>query len=117
VRQELPIGDGKDVCELVLADIDQFRSESSSIRAVYRDLFRMAFYLKARELQKTGLSYDMDALHREVSRDLEARIEIGAKKYGTRLKTNNGRRARLDLQQEIYDAIMYTRQEIEEQQD
>ena len=35
---------------------------------------------------------------------------MGEKKYGTRLKTFNGRDALLDLQQEVYDAIVYAQQ-------
>lgn len=42
--------------------------------------------------------------------DLEARAEMGLKKYGTKLRINNGRRAIVDLYQEIMDAIMYAMQ-------
>jgi len=42
--------------------------------------------------------------------DLEARAEMGLKKYGTKLRVNNGRRAIVDLYQEIMDAIMYAMQ-------
>lgn len=42
--------------------------------------------------------------------DLSARAEFGKKKYGTYLRTNNGRDALNDYQQENYDAIMYAAQ-------
>lgn len=110
----MPTGEGKDVCELVLGDLLAHGSSSSSVQACYRDLFRIAFYLKARQI---GLpTTDVEILRREIARDLEARVEMGTKKYGTRLKTNNGREARIDLLQEVYDALMYARQDIEERE-
>lgn len=45
-----------------------------------------------------------------VFRFLEERAVSGEKKYGTRLKTFNGRDSILDLKQEVADAIMYSRQ-------
>lgn len=42
--------------------------------------------------------------------DLIARAEAGTKKYGTPLRLNNGRRAIVDLYQEIQDALMYAMQ-------
>lgn len=42
--------------------------------------------------------------------DLNARAEFGRAKYGTYLRANNGRDALNDLQQENYDAIMYSGQ-------
>jgi ABC-type nitrate/sulfonate/bicarbonate transport system ATPase subunit len=47
--------------------------------------------------------------------DLQARREGGVKKYGTELKTNNGRIALIDLYQELLDALLYLRQHLEEQ--
>ena len=44
--------------------------------------------------------------------DIEARVASGEKKYGTRLKTNNGRNAILDLYQEVLDGINYSAQNI-----
>jgi chromosome segregation ATPase len=49
--------------------------------------------------------------------DLKERAEIGAKKYGTRLNTNNGRDALIDAYQEAMDLVQYLRQEIEERKD
>lgn len=46
--------------------------------------------------------------------DIHLRAEMGKKKYGVRLHTNNGRDALLDAYQEILDALSYIRQELEE---
>ena len=45
-----------------------------------------------------------------LSEDHEARIQFGEKKYGQRLKANNGRDAKLDLLQELLDALSYSMQ-------
>jgi hypothetical protein len=42
--------------------------------------------------------------------DLIARAESGLKKYGTRLRVNNGRAPQVDFYQELLDAIMYSMQ-------
>ena len=46
--------------------------------------------------------------------DLQARSNMGKKKYGTRLFSKNGRSALWDAYQEALDLVMYLRQEIEE---
>jgi hypothetical protein len=45
-----------------------------------------------------------------VASDLEARITFGEKKYGTRLKTNNGRNSLMDAYQELLDFLNYSMQ-------
>ena len=45
-----------------------------------------------------------------VKQDIEARIEMGAKKYGERLTTHNGRDTLLDAYQEVLDLAVYLRQ-------
>lgn len=45
-----------------------------------------------------------------VLRDLLDRIKVGEKKYGTRLKTNNGRDSVLDAYQKLLDASLYLKQ-------
>lgn len=47
--------------------------------------------------------------------DLKKRAEAGKVKYGTALKTNNGRNCLIDAYQEALDLCMYLRQAIEEQ--
>lgn len=44
--------------------------------------------------------------------DIQARVDAGLKKYGTKLMTNNGRSADWDLYQELIDAVMYQRQKL-----
>jgi hypothetical protein len=44
--------------------------------------------------------------------ELEARVEFGVRKYGTRLKTFNGRDVLLDCRQEALDGIMYSQQAV-----
>jgi hypothetical protein len=44
--------------------------------------------------------------------ELEARVELGVRKYGTRLKTFNGRDVLLDCRQEALDGIMYSQQAV-----
>ncbi len=46
--------------------------------------------------------------------DLQARSDMGLKKYGTRLFSHNGRDALMDAYQEALDPVMYLRQLIEE---
>lgn len=45
-----------------------------------------------------------------IERDLIARAQVGRMKYGTVLKTHNGRDALIDLYQEGLDAVMYSAQ-------
>ena len=52
-----------------------------------------------------------------VQQDLEARIELGASRYGERLTTFNGRDAIWDAYQEILDFAVYLRQYLEEQKE
>lgn len=47
--------------------------------------------------------------------DMHERNAIGTAKYGTPLQTGNGRRPLVDLYQELLDATVYCRQEIEEE--
>lgn len=47
--------------------------------------------------------------------DLTERAEMGKVKYGTYLKTKNGRNPLIDAYQEALDLCMYLRQAIEEQ--
>lgn len=49
-----------------------------------------------------------------VIRDVRARQEVGARRYGTDLQANNGRDALVDAYQEAIDLAMYLRQLLEE---
>lgn len=48
----------------------------------------------------------------EVMQDLIDRAQAGKKKYGTYLRTHNGRNALNDAYQEHLDALMYIKQEL-----
>ena len=49
-----------------------------------------------------------------VIQDMETRDRVGREKYGVPLQAGNGRDALLDLYQELLDAVVYTRQALEE---
>lgn len=49
-----------------------------------------------------------------VLEDMKDKVRLGARKYGTVLKTDNGRDALLDAYQEAIDLVFYLRQAIEE---
>jgi len=49
-----------------------------------------------------------------VMADIQARADMGQKKYGTKLKANNGRDVLMDAYQEAIDLVMYLRQAIAE---
>lgn len=49
-----------------------------------------------------------------VLEDLRERMEFGRSRYGTYLRTNNGRDALKDLYEELIDATLYVRQLIAE---
>ena len=46
----------------------------------------------------------------ELAADLEARAEMGYGRYGTYLRTHNGRDAAMDCYQELLDGLMYIMQ-------
>ena len=49
-----------------------------------------------------------------VSRDIDARMDLGKQKYGTELRSHNGRDSVLDAYQEVLDGMIYIRQAIHE---
>lgn len=90
-RQQLPTGSG----DLVLAYVRE----------------KMGITIRLADLpQAIPDRYNKPKALRLLLLDLEQRSETGAKKYGTPLKTNNGRNATLDLYQELCDGIMYSAQ-------
>lgn len=54
---------------------------------------------------------------RHVLNDLVARAEVGFGRYGTYLKTHNGRDSLVDAYEEALDLCMYLKQKIMEDQD
>lgn len=53
----------------------------------------------------------------EVVLDIKARSDMVEKKYGTPLRTFNGRNAMMDLYQELLDSVMYAKQVLMEMED
>lgn len=49
-----------------------------------------------------------------VKGDLDRRREHGIRKYGTALQAGNGRDPRLDLYEELTDALLYLKQDLVE---
>ena len=47
-----------------------------------------------------------------VINDMNARSEMGERKYGTKLRINNGRDSLMDAYQEALDLVMYLKQAI-----
>lgn len=83
-RQPAPIGKGGSVLTEVLTTLSHLR---------------IMFPNTARERRL-----------KRITTDLIARSEMGTVKYGTELRTQNGRSARLDMYQEVLDAMMYSQQ-------
>jgi hypothetical protein len=50
-----------------------------------------------------------------VIQDMKDRIQIGLKRYGVLLTTNNGRNSLQDAYEEALDLCMYLKQKIEEE--
>ena len=50
----------------------------------------------------------------QVLLDIQARVDLGIERYGTKLQTFNGRDALWDAYQEAIDLVMYLRQAIME---
>ena len=69
------------------------------------------FLAGARQPAPTGTGPEITPL---VIKDLEARYRFGKNKYGEGLRANNGRDPLIDLYQELLDAVLYTRQALEE---
>lgn len=86
-REPAPTGNGKIVVEGVQSLISTLRETAQY----------MGDTVRVKRLQAV---YD----------DIDARAEFGKEKYGTYLRTDNGRDVLNDLQQENYDAIMYSAQ-------
>jgi hypothetical protein len=107
-RQQPPPqkGLGAEIATLVKSDAQVFINtlHIDSAQGAYQALFMIAKYLYG--------DYDY---RQKIANDIEARAVMGKKKYGERLHAHNGRDARLDLRQEILDALMYCRQVIEEE--
>jgi hypothetical protein len=67
-------------------------------------------YLIHRALHDPAPTYLPNIYIPEVAKDHESRIAFGEKKYGQRLKLNNGRDAIMDSYQEALDFLSYAMQ-------
>lgn len=103
IRQAKPKGTGVDVA--TLAEEDILLHQMMTAEEVYRSLINAAGFLRF----MLGVKADENLLQ-VVAHDLEARVEMGATKYGARLQTNNGRDAIMDAYQEVLDGINYLKQ-------
>ena len=65
--------------------------------------------------QMLPLHNDNPEIHRLVAADIEARRQLGIRRYGTPLQAHNGRNALQDAYEEVLDLACYLRQLIEEQ--
>lgn len=64
--------------------------------------------------QPPPLPTEYPAIADLVIADMVERKRIGIERYGVPLTIQNGRKPLVDLYQELLDAVMYVRQEIEE---
>jgi hypothetical protein len=58
---------------------------------------------------------DLPDVQSAVIADIEARRELGIRRYGTALQPNNGRNALLDAYEEALDLAMYLKQRLIEE--
>lgn len=112
IVQPRPVGDGVDVINAVKEDVENpnYPMFAFSPERVLRVLISFATDLREILAEQEGERH-LNLRH-AVALDLEARAQVGTVKYGTRLKTNNGRNAVLDAYQELLDLLNYTKQGI-----
>jgi hypothetical protein len=70
----------------------------------------------ATTIQKPPEENDGTVVLDRVLKDFQDRAEVGKARYGTYLKTNNGREALVDAYQEAMDLVMYLKQELMERE-
>lgn len=104
--QPTPTGNGVDVIDVVKADVLR-RGEIENEQAAFRLIDPYAYVLWLAAKLRVSLGPVSDNVYADVAADLERRAEVGSKKYGTRLKTNNGRNALFDAYTEILDFADY----------
>lgn len=66
-------------------------------------------------LTSVSTSVSVVDIQTQVQADIETRRQFGISKYGTGLMPHNGRRALVDLYDELLDAVMYCKQLMVEQ--
>lgn len=63
---------------------------------------------------RNAADYRGPILTPELYDQLYERVQLGVRKYGTRLQSHNGRSVTLDIRQELLDGIMYSHQGVME---
>lgn len=111
IIQKPPQGTGREVTPLVAEDTRTFvRSFTvDSPQALYHTLL-----VTTTELARGVYGCSFIEARKYVEAGMFSRAAIGEKKYGERLRAFNGRDAKVDLLQELLDALNYARQVIEE---
>jgi hypothetical protein len=71
----------------------------------------------SREILSPAFIRGVQDLQPDVAEILKARKEFGLKKYGTTLKSHNGRDPRVDALQEAVDSVVYLQQCVMEEGD
>lgn len=107
--QPKPTGNGEDVHEALEYDI-QCLIQGVDPKIPEQLMATLTLACEA----KATLAYTEDqpshVVLKDVLADLSDRIDVGEQKYGTRLKTNNGRDPILDAYQKLLDASHYLKQ-------
>jgi len=115
--QPPPTGDGIDVVNVVCAEIDEYLSATGTNphplpEAWHNDDYRELIKIASRIRRKITGTNDWNVNLKNMATDLQKRASVGFQKYGTRLKTDNGRAWGVDLYQELLDAINYYRKDM-----
>lgn len=90
--------------------VDQQQAPTGEGEIIYKLVADKIHTMMVAATIKPGVSIISPVNLQRLWADLDARSEMGLKKYGTYLRGNNGRSARVDLYQEVCDAIMYSMQ-------
>ena len=109
VRQPTPTGNGIDVIDVAKQDVlEQGKRENRQAAYSLIDPYDFSIWLAVQlRTQLHPPTEPFTTAHEMVALDLERRAEVGSKKYGTRLKTHNGRNPDFDAYQELLDFINY----------
>lgn len=119
-QQQTPQGKGREIVPLIISELPSmvFWAPDNGLATVEQWLASSAVFLKSLlEKEKFAIGNvpaDPVTLGQKIIADLEARVEMGKKKYGEPLRAFNGRDAILDAYQETLDGWNYVRQKREE---
>lgn len=97
--------------ESLVLDLRRHRDDLLQANNIELEKRRMA---EAR--QPKPVLNDSEPVWSSVIRDMEIRDQAGRRKYGVPLQAHNGRDAKLDLYQELLDAVVYCKQDLIEEE-